>query len=608
MILLASCSKENMSEKSHSASVRFEVYDGGFEGLSRTSDTQSKANLDVLKYYFVRNGHLVEGLNTESGGSQILVDGLQPGEYTLLVLGVKGDIKTDGAIIHTLETPSDVWLEFSEETAANHLNADYYYASYKFNVEEGVEFDGRIPLKHIAGKIDFEMNYASQYTEASTKDVIVSIPQARFYKMFKADNTFDGLTSSGLEELSIKDVQEFMFMPMENGSIVEGTVRMIAQDHRGENTENVLEFEKQGTASNRNDRVSLFLANKDKDNGMVYLSERSLEKKGFARILQDNESKSVYYDANQRSFYIHQPVQVKVTEDGKLNLKYYCARPMKGVTVYAKFNGTGNEYIELAYIDELPDFADLTYNLDAIDRECIFRTESGRYLSLMLPQDLHEQAELKLTSSDGLMDKFNKIPARWKITFWNYGADPDREDGGQVGNWIGIRPVHIRSAICILQNVAYMLSFRELHERVRHTEFNLKDDHNVPIEGDDRYQILKKMVDMTRLNLGLVHPPEGSSSRGLGGGGTMGIDQEGWIGCYWYSGIRSRNLPVILHELGHNMGYSGHAGCMTDYGPEAYVSQDIFPEFFWEKWSSGDIIIDKDYVNASSSPFLYRFK
>lgn len=607
--LLAACSKEDMNSGEGGMPVRFEVYDGGFDGIGRTSSEGDDVSLDFISYYFVRNGRIVEGLNTEKGESEILVDGLQPGDYTLLVLGVKGDRSADNAIIHELATPSDVWLEFEDEAVAGPMQADYYYASYDFTVKEGVVFDGKVPLKHICGKINFDISFATQYIEASAEDVVVNMPEARFYTQFKADNSFSGLSSAGVENLSVKHVQEFLFMPMEAGKTAEGTVRLMAMDHRGERTESVLEFTKQAVTSNRKDHVGVLLTNKDEDNGMVYFSSRLLQEKGFKRLLQDDESKDIYYNTAQRSFYIDEPIQVKVADGGKLNLRYYCARPMKGVTVYAKFDGTEGEYIEFVYIDELPDFADITYTLDAVNRECIFRTESGRYLSLVLPQDLHEQVELKVTSSDGLMDKFNRIPAHWLVSFNPYRGNPDAEDGGQTADgWIGIRPVHIRSAICILQNIAYMLSFPELHHNVRYSDYDLKDDKNVPIVGDDRYEILKKMVNLSALRLGLVHPPEGQSYRGKGGGGTLGIDQEGWTQCYHYNGIRSRNLTVILHELGHNMGYMGHAGCMTDYGTEAYVSQQIFPEFYWEKWTSGDMIIDKDYVNASASPYLYRFK
>lgn len=111
---------------------------------------------------------------------------------------------------------------------------------------------------------------------------------------------------------------------------------------------------------------------------------------------------------------------------------------------------------------------------------------------------------------------------------------------------------------------------------------------------------------MQGLKVGLVRNNDGI--RGLGGYGIMGVDQEAWVGCYWQSGILSRNLPAIIHEIGHNMGYMGHKGCMTDYGPEAYISSIIFPQFYWKKWNEGDIIIDKDYVQASNSPYLYRFK
>lgn len=608
MFLFSACTREEFAgEALEGAPVRFEVYDGGFDGASRASGEETEVALDVLKYYFVRNGRIVKGLNTGGNTSQIKVDGLQPGAYTLLLLGVKGDYQADGAVLHELETPSDVWLEFPSGHYTKSLQADYFYAAYSFEVKEGEVFSGRVPMKHVAGKVDFDLTYASQYVEASVQDVVLDMPDVRFYTQFRADDTFDGLSSGGLEQVSLKDGKSsLLLMPTTTGQTVNGSVKLITKNHRSEVEENLYVFEKQSITSNRKDGVGVHLANKDGELGMIYCSNQTFNENTFYRILQDTEKKEVFYNTSQRWCYINEPLQVSVTEDKKLHLRYYCARPVKGVTVYAKFEGTENEFVELAYVDEIPDFGDLTYNLDAFDKERIFQTESGRYISLILPQNLSANVEFKLTSSDGLLAKFQRMTSKWRIIFASYGGDPDKEDGGTVESWLGIRPVHIRSALCILQNIAYMLTFKDLHEQVRWTDYDLKDDKNVPIVGDDRYEILKKMINMQGLKLGLVRNNDGI--RGLGGYGIMGVDQEAWVGCYWQSGILSRNLPAIIHEIGHNMGYMGHKGCMTDYGPEAYISSIIFPQFYWKKWNEGDIIIDKDYVQASNSPYLYRFK
>lgn len=52
------------------------------------------------------------------------------------------------------------------------------------------------------------------------------------------------------------------------------------------------------------------------------------------------------------------------------------------------------------------------------------------------------------------------------IRFSSYGGNPNAENGAPNGNWMGIRPVHIRESIALWLNVAYMITLPDFEEKL----------------------------------------------------------------------------------------------------------------------------------------------
>lgn len=80
------------------------------------------------------------------------------------------------------------------------------------------------------------------------------------------------------------------------------------------------------------------------------------------------------------------------------------------------------------------------------------------------------------------MEKIEKIQHGWTIYWGLYGGDPDKPDGGPVGNWMGIRPVHIRESIALFLNFTYMIDMPEHEQILEENKDKLYDDNKNPIE------------------------------------------------------------------------------------------------------------------------------
>lgn len=100
------------------------------------------------------------------------------------------------------------------------------------------------------------------------------------------------------------------------------------------------------------------------------------------------------------------------------------------------------------------------------ERSALCRTASGRLVEWerMNPEEM-AQAQISLHSDDPYWEKLGAIRHGWTIYWGLYGGDPTRPDGGPVGNWMGIRPVHCRESIALFLNFTYMIDTPE-HEQI----------------------------------------------------------------------------------------------------------------------------------------------
>ena len=107
------CSQEEWetSSERRESGITFKLCEEGYEGDLTRSAVIEGARYDRVEYYIIdADGELVENIKSkyDSTNGQISVEGLHSGQYSLLVLGIRGDETKDRATINTLQRASDV--------------------------------------------------------------------------------------------------------------------------------------------------------------------------------------------------------------------------------------------------------------------------------------------------------------------------------------------------------------------------------------------------------------------------------------------------------------------------------------------------------------------
>lgn len=548
------------------------------------------------------DGKAVGGLKGfyDQQSSSVNIEGLREGSYSLLVLGVKGDYEKDGVEFFRISDVSDTWMTFPEDMESA-LSAEYFHSSTPFSVkavhgDDGKELvadvTGAISQRRVVGRLDFSHEFANPHTESAVLSNEVILDSPRFFTGMSADGAFTGTSSAGRIVLDAAEKKEFLFMPTVEGERISGENEIITRDYRGVQVRRVYSFAGGGIAPNHVNGVRIEAVHPDDETGTMFITEKHYIKGGHGTILSDDEHHSVYTDASQRRFNTSEPLQISV-EEGRLHVRFYSPKPLSDVLVKAVLPGTDGEYVDLAWFDRIPAFADFYETLPMAMRTALYRSESGRLVEIPAT-DAHDISitGFKVESEDPYWSKLQDIRHGWNITFSLYGGDPDREDGGPAGNWMGIRPVHCREAVALFLNFTYMIDMPE-HEEILHENQDRLYGNGGPDDKVTPETVLAQMRQERSINVGLVYT--GNGVLGLGGGNVFGAYQGGWFNHY----TSEYACEVMFHELGHVMGYS-HSSAFT-YGPWA---QELMNRFYVSHISSMPVD-SPEYLDSRNSPYLY---
>lgn len=606
-LMMTACSDVNnemlQGEETRSVIVKLGAVD--YENEQTRSVAQDNDVYDRVDYYIMDDsGEPVRGIKSFyiPETAEIVVEGLQKGKYTLLVLGVKGDISEDGAVINQLERISDVWLSFPENQSEP-LKADYYYSKTPFevvlnNTAEGyveeVLLDNVIKQKRVMGKVSFDFDYKNKYVRTAMTDKRVSVSHKGLYTSFSADSVFSGKSPEGEWVLELNSTNEYKLMPSPEPVLMQGNLLMKSSSYMGYEINQDYDVEVDKIEPNKISRVNIDVKHPDDNMRMVYMTKVAYNEGNYGKILQDGESKHVYTDASQRRFNTAEPLQVKITNNGQLAARFYSPRMVSGLTVKAKIPAISQEYVDIAHFDSLPAFADVFVDVPLLEKGGIVRTESGKLLEVQkLTLDQLKSAQLKLESEDAYWKKLKQIIHGWDIRFSLYYGDPDRPDGGPVGNWMGIRPVHCREVVAFFLNFTFMIDMPEHEEILRANEDILYGNGGVN-DKVTAEQVLAQMRQSRSLVVGLVYT--GNGVMGLGGSGAYGAYQGAYLTHY----TDTYSCEIMFHELGHIMGY-GHTSSFT-YGPWA---QSLMNNFYVKNLNKLPVDSPK-YLDSKNNPNLYK--
>lgn len=581
----------------------FNLQREGYEGKETRSSENDSSPYDQL-YYFIadENGNRVENIKTyyKTSTSEIYAEGLHKGEYQLLVLGIKGNAIKDRAIVRTPGHIDDEWLAFPDDLQKP-LEAEYFYSKTPFSIieiqtaegtQETVSISQAVIQKRIMSRVDFNFSYNNPYVQNAVTDKTLSLGQIKFYTTLSGNGELGGESNGITNTISLNQHTSYFFMPMCNGSTFHGEITLSTRNYLKEERRQIYNFDQETLTANHIHHVETHVNHPDDKAVTMLITPAAYNAGDHTLILQDDETKEVYTNASVRKFNTAQPLQVSVTEEGKLHIRFYSPRQLNNVLIKMQLPQVSDEYFDLAYFDSIPAFGDFFEEIPLIQRAAMCRTESGKYIEVQKKTESElAEATFKIEANDPYWDKLQKIEHGWTIYWGLYGGDPEREDGGPVGNWMGIRPVHCRESVAFFLNFTYMIDMPE-HEQILHDNADqLYDDNKQLVKVEE---VLKKMRASRTLQVGLVYT--GNGIIGLGSGSVFGAYQRGWFEHYF----NTYACSVMFHELGHVMGY-GHSSSFT-YGPWAEQLMNNFYVNNLQKMPINSI----NYLNSSQNPHQYK--
>ena len=178
VLFLSACQQEEWfnSEELKDNQVVFKLQCAEFEdenGLNRNG-LERNVPYDRVEFCVAdKQGYAVTSIKGvyDAASSELRFEGLQEGEYTLSIIGIKGDAQADGVTINPVVYISEPWLVFPS-SLSKPLEADYFYSQTPFSVSKEWGKDGyetvvsapsRIVQKHIVGRVDFSFAFNNRY-------------------------------------------------------------------------------------------------------------------------------------------------------------------------------------------------------------------------------------------------------------------------------------------------------------------------------------------------------------------------------------------------------------------------------------------------------------
>ena len=607
ILFLTACQSDPWEETSRreTSGIVFKLqYDGFDDATSRSSNIRLDAKYDRVEFCIVdAQGSTIEGIKSlyDPNSSEIKIEGLQEGSYTLSILGIIGDETRDGATISPIRNLDEVWLRFPSDIQKP-LEAEYFYSRTPFTVVRRSDPSGdelisttndQIVQKRIIGRTDFSFDFNNPYVETALLTQNVTLESPLFLTEFSGSGQFSG-ASDGIDfTMDLGTRSSYLLLPSVEETPLSGEIELTTRNYRGFTIRRTYDFTLQEIRPNTIEHIHTQVEHPDDRSATLFITERSLEKAKPNYILQDDEPYSVYTDGSQRSFNTADPLQISISDDGLLHARFYSPRDLSDVLIQARIPSISEEFFDLTYFDRVPAFVDFYGDLPMATKTTVTRTESGKILE-MEPVSLSElqDAEFRISSDDPFWKKLEAIEHGWTIGFALYGGDPELPNGGPIGNWMGIRPVHCREVVALFLNFTYMIDMPEHEEILRANADRLYGNGGV----NDKVSVetvLRQMRQKRTLNVGLVYP--GNGVIGLGGGSVFGAYQQAWFQHYF----NSYSCEIMFHELGHVMGYS-HSSSFT-YGPWA---QELMNHFYVDHIQ--EMPIDSPlYLNSAQNPNKY---
>ena len=294
----------------------------------------------------------------------------------------------------------------------------------------------------------------------------------------------------------------------------------------------------------------------------LYFTKADMEDENTTTyILTDDEDPSVYFDRSLRSFRTTSPLQVEVTAEQELHLRFYSPRKLSHVRIWASMPGV--EEFLLAELEEVAPFADIHRRLPFLDKDCQLLTRSGKKITIKAnPHFQVKMLSLSASSSCPYWQTLQEIKVDWLVGFAYY--DEVYPSGSAYGEYFSasrrMRPPHCREAVALALNNAYLMSSQTYRDKLFSLQGLLYTDDAAQNIVDTRSLYYNNIMGNKTLWMGLT------TKAGLGGGwvwnGSIWSFLESAFLTHYADDLGDPTHSVVWHEFGHILGY-GHTGNMT---------------------------------------------
>lgn len=115
--------------------------------------------------------------------------------------------------------------------------------------------------------------------------------------------------------------------------------------------------------------------------GLIRMAEEDYDSSNTSYILQDEEPDEVLFDSSKRKFKVNEPLQVSVTGQKELMLRFYSPRAIHNVIVWATVEGYEDEVRFAEFTTVLP-FQEFKMKLPFLERAKVYYTRSGEEVAI----------------------------------------------------------------------------------------------------------------------------------------------------------------------------------------------------------------------------------
>lgn len=568
-LLLLSCQKESIRELSPTFNrSEFSIILDPMENVLTTrSNGSSNEILDSLYYYFTPKdlSQFYDFPQKEILTEQkIYADEIPTGESYLLVLGSAKLNKYSQYQKLSVCEPQVVsdYLVFYPENHPGRLDYAYFYRKHLFTISGHEHTDLTVKMQRIIGKVVVNIITDNDYLNKTLTSIKLKVDTALIYKGISVDGRFQG--EHHLKEMDLYPNNSFYCLPtIENHPII-GEFILTSRNHSGE--EHTSSYKcKFHIYPNRQTEINIIPNHITSDCGTTIVSYQDFKEES-QQILADNEPKSIFYNNDLRSFHVNCPLKLS-SQNNKLTIMSYSPIGLNNVMIYAK-DPSGGDFFEFMKCDTIFPFSSISVSPTLLRTDGVVKTINGQIITKkQISQENLSKLQYKIVCENLYWKKIEAIRAKWWIRFSAYGGDPDTWNGSPNGNWMGIRPVHIREAIAHLTNIAYLCTLPEFDLAMKELQGQVWGNGGKQ-DLIDMETVIPAFENHSGFNVGLVYTGHGVV--GLGGGSTWGVAQGVFFNSYYDHG----SANVLFHELGHCIGY-GHSSGMT-YGPFAEKAARIY--------------------------------